>query len=76
MKTIKLKQVEHKIKIGKNCPFYEPNIKEDCLLELEGQIVGFYIKDVAKYSERLSLLLAVADKEFRGDNVPKLLWIE
>lgn len=73
MKTIKLKQVEHNIKIGKDCPYYEPNIKEDCLLELDGEIVGFYIKDVSKYSERLNLLLAVADKEFRGDNVPKSL---
>ena len=73
MKTIKLEQVEHNIKIGKDCPYYEPNIKEDCLLELDGEIVGFYIKDVAKYSERLSLLLAVADKEFRGDNVPKTI---
>ena len=73
MKTIKLQQVEHNIKIGKDCPYYEPNIKEDCLLELDGEIVGFYIKDVAKYSERLSLLLAVADKEFRGDNVPKTI---
>ena len=71
MKTIKLELVEHSVKVGKDCPYYEPNIKEDCLLELDGQIVGFYIKDVAKYSERLSLLLAVADKECRGDNVPK-----
>ena len=73
MKTIKLQQVEHNIKIGKDCPYYEPNIKEDCLLELDGEVVGFYIKDVAKYSERLNLLLAVADKEFRGDNVPKTI---
>jgi len=73
MKTIKLQQVEHNIKIGKDCPYYEPNIKEDCLLELDGEIVGFYIKDVKDYSERLNLLLAVADKEFRGDNVPKSL---
>jgi hypothetical protein len=73
MKTIKLEQVEHNIKIGKDCPYYEPNIKEDCLLELDGEIVGFYIKDVSKYSERLNLLLAVADKEFRGDNVPKTI---
>ena len=71
MKTLKLEQVEHNKKIGKDCPYYEPNVKEDCLLELDGEIVGFYIKDVSKFSERLSLLLAVADKEFRGDNVPK-----
>lgn len=71
MKTIKLQQVEHNIKIGKDCPYYEPNIKEDCLLELDGEVVGFYIKDVSKYSERLSLLLAVANKEFRSSNVHK-----
>ena len=73
METIKLQQVEHNVKVGKDCPYYEPNIKEDCLLELDGEIVGFYIKDVSKYSERLNLLLAVADKEFRGDNVPKTI---
>ena len=73
MKTIKLKQVEHNIKIGKQCPYYEPNVKEDCLLEVDGEIIGFYIKDVTKYSERLSLLLAVANKEFRSDNVTKSL---
>tara|TARA_R110002012_G_scaffold62994_1_gene165844 strand:- start:13375 stop:14178 length:804 start_codon:yes stop_codon:yes gene_type:complete len=71
METIKLQQVEHNIKIGKDCPYYEPNVKDDCLLEVDGQIIGFYIKDVKKYSKRLNLLLAVADKEFRSDNVPK-----
>mgnify|MGYP003109964708 CR=1 FL=1 len=71
MKTIKLEQVEHNIKIGKECPYYEPNIKEDCLLELDGEVVGFYIKDVGKYSKKLNLLLAVANKEFRSTNVPK-----
>ena len=71
MKTIKLKQVEHNKKVGKDCPYYEPNIKEDCLLEVDGEIVGFYIRDVTEYSQRLNLLLAVANKEFRSDNVPK-----
>ena len=73
MKTLKLKQVEHDVKIGKDCPYYEPNVKEDCLLEVDGEIVGFYIRDVKEYSEKLNLLLAVADKEFRGDNVPKTI---
>ena len=71
MKTLKLKQVEHRIKIGKKCPYYEPNVKEECLLEVDGEVIGFYIKDVTRYSERLNLLLAVANKEFRSDNVPK-----
>ena len=71
MKTIKLKQVEHKTKIGKECPYYEPNIKEDCLLELDGEVIGFYINDVSIYSKTLSALISVANKEFRSDNVPK-----
>jgi hypothetical protein len=71
MKTLKLKQVEHKVKIGKECPDYEPNITEDCLLEVEGSIVGFYIKDISKYSPKLSQLATIANKEFRSDNVPK-----
>ena len=45
MKTIKLIQQEHKTKIGNNCPYFNPNIKEDCLLEVDNEIIGFYIKD-------------------------------
>ena len=51
MKKIKLQKVEHQAKIGKDCPYIEPNVKDDCLLELDGEIIGFYIKDVSKYSE-------------------------
>tara|TARA_R100000781_G_scaffold114904_1_gene87800 strand:+ start:1393 stop:2196 length:804 start_codon:yes stop_codon:yes gene_type:complete len=71
MKTIKLKKVEHNVKIGDKCPYYEPTITEDCLLEDEGEIIGFYIKDVSKYNDRLSKLLSVSNNEFRSDNVPK-----
>jgi hypothetical protein len=71
MKTIKLQQVEHNIKMGKECPYYEPNIKEDCFLEVDGEVIGFYINNVSKYSERLTKLISVANKEFRSDNVPK-----
>tara|TARA_R100000655_G_scaffold9883_2_gene24304 strand:+ start:2002 stop:2811 length:810 start_codon:yes stop_codon:yes gene_type:complete len=73
MKTIKLKQIKHKIKIGKDCPYYEPNVKEDCLLELEGEVIGFYINNVDKYSKKLKQLISIANKEFRSDNVPKSL---
>lgn len=71
MKTIKLQQVEHNTKIGKKCPYYEPNIKEDCFLELDGEIIGFYINDVSKYSKKLTALISIANKEFRSDNVNK-----
>ena len=73
MKTLKLKQVEHDVKIGKDCPYYEPNITEDCLLEVDGDIIGFYIKDVSKYSTKLSQLISISNKEFKSDNVPKSL---
>tara|TARA_R110002020_G_scaffold474878_1_gene707814 strand:+ start:1525 stop:2301 length:777 start_codon:yes stop_codon:yes gene_type:complete len=73
MKTLKLEQVEHNIKVGKKCKFYEPNVKEDCLLEVDGEVIGFYINNVEKYSKKLHLLLGVANQEFRSSNVPKAI---
>ena len=73
MKTIKLQKVEHDVKIGKDCPYYKPNITEDCLLEVDGDIIGFYIKDVSKYSTKLSQLISISNKEFKSKNVPKSL---
>jgi len=73
MKTIKLHKQEHNVKIGKDCPYYEPNIKEDCLLEVDGEVIGFYIKDVSRYSNKLSQLISISNKEFKSDNVPKSL---
>ncbi len=71
MKILKLQKVEHTRKIGQNCEYFEPNIKEDCFLEVDGEIIGFYIKDIEKYSIRLKKLLNVANTEFQSDNVPK-----
>lgn len=71
MKTIKLHKKENDVKIGMDCPYFEPNIKEDCFLEVDGEIVGFYIKDVSKYSTKLNQLISISNKEFRSDNVPK-----
>ena len=73
MNIIKLKKVEHNRKVGKRCEYIEPNVKEDCLLESDGEIIGFYIKDVNKYSKKLSALIDIANKEFKSDNVPKSL---
>ena len=73
MKTIQLKQQEHETKIGTDCPYYEPNVTEDCLLESEGEIVGFYISNISDYNPKLSQLISIANKEFRSDNVPKSL---
>lgn len=73
MKTVQLVKKEHNVKIGDNCEYYEPNITTDCILMEGGEVVGFYISDIEKYSPKLSKLLAVANSEFRSDNVPKSL---
>jgi len=73
MKTIKLYKQEHDVKVGKDCPYYEPNIKEDCLLEVDGEIIGFYINDVSKYNTKLGQLISISNKEFKSNNVPKSL---
>lgn len=73
MQVKKLTAVKHTKKIGKSCPYYEPNVKEDCLLQVDGDIIGFYINDVSQYSPRLGKLLAVVNSEFRSDNVPKTI---
>ena len=73
MKTITLIKVEHEVKVGKKCDYIKPNITEDCFLESDGEIIGFYIKDVSKYSKKLKPLILIANKEFRSDNVPKTI---
>lgn len=71
MKTIQLKQQEHETKIGTDCPYYEPNVTEDCLLESDGEIIGFYISNISDYNPKLTQLISIANKEFRSNNVPK-----
>jgi len=71
MKTIQLVKREHKVQIGDVCGYIEPNVTEDCLFESDGEIIGFYIKDIAKYSEKASQLADIANKELRSKNVPK-----
>ena len=71
MKRIDLEQVEHSVKIGHKCPSFEPNITEDCIFYAEGEPIGFYIKDISKYSEKASKLADLANKELRSKNVPK-----
>tara|TARA_R110001606_G_scaffold397815_1_gene575322 strand:+ start:369 stop:1196 length:828 start_codon:yes stop_codon:yes gene_type:complete len=73
MKTLELKQVQHNTKIGSRCDYIEPNIKDNCILKVDGEIIGFYINNVAEYSERLKTLISIANKEFNSDNVPKSL---
>ena len=71
MKTLKLTAREFDVKIGQECPFITPNVTEDCLLEVDGEVVGFYVKDITKHDPKLGQYLAIANKEFRSSRVPK-----
>jgi hypothetical protein len=71
MKRIDLVQVEHNKKIGMICEYIEPNVKEDSLFYSDGKVIGFYIRDISKYSKKLSDLVAIANKELLSDAVPK-----
>jgi hypothetical protein len=62
---------EHGIKVGMKCPDLEPNILEDTLFIENDEPVGFYIKDIASYSQRAADLANIADSELRSERVPK-----
>jgi hypothetical protein len=71
MKQIELKEIEHNTKIGDVCGHIEPNVTEDTLFLHDGEPIGFYIKDISKYSEKASKLAALANQELRSKKVPK-----
>lgn len=71
MKTIQLVKREHNVQIGDVCGYIEPNVTEDSLFEADGEVIGFYIKDISKYSEKAAQLAHIANKELRSKNVPK-----
>ena len=73
MKELHLKEVSHNVKVGDTCDYICPNILEDTLFIGEGKPIGFYIKDIGKYSQKASQLADIADKELRSKNVPKSL---
>lgn len=71
MKKIQLIKKDHDIQVGGICGHIEPNITEDSLFYEGDELVGFYIKDISKYSEKASKLAELADYELRSKNVPK-----
>lgn len=71
MKKINLVQKEHNVQIGDICGHIEPNITEDSLFFDGDELVGFYIKDISKHSEKAAKLAELADFELRSKNVPK-----
>ena len=73
MKKIDLIQLEHQTKIGDVCGHIEPNVTEDTLFLLDGEVIGFYLKDISKHSEKLSNFINIANTELRSKKVPKSL---
>ena len=71
MKKIQLIKVPHNVQIGEVCGHIEPNVTEDSLFYDGDELVGFYLKDISKYSEKAGKLAELADYELRTKNVPK-----
>jgi hypothetical protein len=71
MKRVDLILQQHNVKIGDICGDIQPNITEDCIFYENDIPIGFYIKDISKYSEKAAKLANLADNEFRSNNVPK-----
>ena len=71
MKKINLLQYEHDKKVGDVCGDIEPNVTEDSLFVLDDEVIGFYIKDMGKYSEKAVKLANFANSELLSDRVPK-----
>ncbi|QDP62885.1 MAG: hypothetical protein Tp139SUR343261_35 [Prokaryotic dsDNA virus sp.] len=71
MKKIELVKQEHNVTIGDDCGDIEPNVTEDSLFIENGEVIGFYIADLAKYSEKASKLAHLANNELRSKRVPK-----
>lgn len=71
MKILKLKETQHGVTVGDTCGHIEPNVLEDSLFVVEDKPIGFYIKDIAKYSKKAAQLADIADVELRSKRVPK-----
>lgn len=71
MRQIELVKIDHNVKVGDEVPNLTPNLNEDTLFLENGIVIGFYIRDVRKYSVKLANFLNISNNEFRSDRVPK-----
>lgn len=68
MKKIELKNQTHSVKIGDKCGNIPPNVVEDSLFVHEGEVVGFYLRQI---DGKLKQLIEIANAELLSDRVPK-----
>lgn len=71
MNILELTKVEHSVKVGDTCGHIEPNVLDDSLFMVDGKPIGFYIKDIVKYSKKAAQLADIANAELKSDRVPK-----
>lgn len=71
MKKVNLKKIEHSVKVGDTCDYIEPNVTEDSLFYDNDELVGFYIRDINKYSPKLGAFVNLANAELLSERVPK-----
>lgn len=73
MKKIDLVEIPHETKIGDVCGHIEPNVTEDSIFYLNGEAIGFYIRNIKEHSEKLYQFVEIANSELRSKRVPKTL---
>jgi hypothetical protein len=69
MKKINLTEIPFTEKVGDIPTVHQPNVKEDCFLVHDGEIIGFYLR---KMPDIMCRLLSIANSEFISDRVPKM----
>ncbi len=71
MIKLQMNKVQHERKRGSVCEYIEPNVKESCYLYDGDELVGIYLKELPEKYDSLKQLMAIANKEFLSDRVPK-----
>lgn len=67
--TVELIKQDHNRKIGDQCEFILPNVTENTLFTVEGEIIGFYLTELP---DRARQFAEIANAEFLSNNVPKM----
>lgn len=68
MDTIHLTKQPHDCSKGKPPGHIKPNIANDCVMHEDGEVVGFFLRQLPK---KACALVDIANNELRSDRVPK-----
>lgn len=70
MKRVEIVKTGIKAKIGQPCPQLPPTVKDDCYLYHDGELIGFYLRQMPK---AMCQFANFANTELLSDRVPKSL---